>query len=161
SLTLAPNQTEVVTVTKSVPASALGTFTVVATAGRGGMTGSASAEVQVLTGCSAAPASLAVSPGERAVEAGDDAVYDVTVTNKDTGNCQVALFQLGHDVPVGWSGHGFMNIGLMAGQSFSSTFTASTPPSAAAGSYTLGLTLTRNGSPGGAVTTLMVCDVTC
>jgi hypothetical protein len=90
--------------------------------------------------CTRAAPQVAIGGPTAAVAAGTTQAYTVTVTNKDSSACSAATFNLAASVPTGWSGVlSSSTLSLSPGASAGATLSATSPGSAAAGSYGIGV----------------------
>jgi hypothetical protein len=90
--------------------------------------------------CTRAVPQVAIGGPTAAVAAGTTQAYTVTVTNKDSSACSAATFNLAASVPTGWSGVlSSSTLSLSPGASAGATLSATSPGSAAAGSYGIGV----------------------
>ena len=83
---------------------------------------------------------LTVDAGGAAVAAGTAKTYTVRLTNRDSASCAAASFSLSRSVPAGWTSTLSPASGSLApGAVLTSQLVATSPASAAAGAYTIGL----------------------
>ena len=143
-------------------AGASGTFSIGVTASdtASGLSGSASTSV-VLTTTPSTPTCTKASPDVSLAPSGSMS-YQVTVTNRDSSGCAASSFNLGADVPSGWSGvFSPRSISsLSPGASASSTLTL-VAAAGSSGTYSFSVTATDtsgsySGSAGGSVVVLTI-----
>lgn len=96
--------------------------------------------------CTLGKPSLLISPSQSAsVIAGTPVVYTVAVTNNDSAACPAATFNLQANLPSGWGGQWASTaLALAPGNAASTTLTVTSPSSATAGSYTVGVTASNS-----------------
>jgi hypothetical protein len=111
-------------------------------------TASSGAAVDVLLGSAPAPAPtctraapvVTLGAATTAVAAGSSKSYTVTVSNKDSSACAATSFSLARSVPTGWTGVLAMtSLSLSPGASASTTLNVTSPTTATAGSYVIGV----------------------
>jgi hypothetical protein len=111
-------------------------------------TASSGAAVDVLLGSAPAPAPtctraapvVTLGAATTAVAAGSSKSYTVTVSNKDSSACAATSFSLARSVPTGWTGVlAVTSLSLSPGASASTTLNVTSPTTATAGSYGIGV----------------------
>jgi NPCBM-associated, NEW3 domain of alpha-galactosidase/Gametolysin peptidase M11 len=91
--------------------------------------------------CTHANPAVAISPSSQSGQAGSALSYSVAVTNKDSAGCGGSTFGLQASVPAGWTAaFGASALTLSPGTSGSTTLTVTSPATATAGSYNVGVT---------------------
>lgn len=101
----------------------------------------AGVSVTITTPCTHANPTLTVSPVQGpALQAGTPETYTVNVTNNDSTYCTESGFNLSPTVASGWSAvFGSSSLALNPGASGSTSLTVTSPTSAAAGLYSVGV----------------------
>lgn len=90
--------------------------------------------------CTRAAPTLALSGPTTAAAAGSTLSYTVTVGNRDSSACTATSFNLARSVPPGWSGTlAATSLSLSPGASASTILSVTSPGSAAAGDYGIGI----------------------
>ncbi len=100
--------------------------------------------------CAPANPMVALSPSQsQSVPAGTTVTYTVSVTNQDNAGCVASTFGLQAGVPAGWTApFGTSSLTLSPGATTSTTVQVTSPASAAAGSYTIGVSATNSSAAG-------------
>ena len=103
------------------------------------------ATISVTLGSNPAPACTRAAPGVSlagggsAVAAGTTVGYTLTVTNRDSSACTASTFTLARSLPTGWAGSlATGTLSLSPGTSGSTALSVTSPPTAGAGSYSIG-----------------------
>lgn len=92
------------------------------------------------TTCVRARPTVTISPAQSSALAGTAVQYTVTITNNDTTPCSAWGINLARTVPSGWSGTlGTASLSVLPGRSGATTLTVPSPATAAAGTYSLGV----------------------
>lgn len=103
-------------------------------------TNSATATYSVSSLCSRGTPSLTVAPSSQSSQAGKTLSYAVSVTDKDSSACTASSLNLAQSLPSGWSGSvSPTTVTLSPGQTASATLTVTSPSSAPANSYPVGV----------------------
>jgi hypothetical protein len=90
--------------------------------------------------CSTSAPALSLAPASQSTEAGATLAYGVAVTNTDDTSCPATTFALDGSAPVGWGATvSPTSLSLAPGESDSATLFATSPGSAADGSYSVGV----------------------
>lgn len=97
--------------------------------------------------CTHANPALALSGGSiQAVGAGSTLSYTVTLSNRDSSTCAASTFNLAKSLPAGWTGNlSASTLSAAAGATITATLSITSPTTATAGSYNVGVSAT-NGS---------------
>jgi hypothetical protein len=142
SLSISPGASASTTLQVTSAASAVnGSYTVSATAKNHAATAysAAASATYVVANPTCAPANplVTLSPSQSAgVAAGTPVSFTLTVTNKDSGPCAAATFDLTDTAPAGWTASfSTTALSLAAGATGSATLQVTSPASAANGSY--------------------------
>jgi hypothetical protein len=95
--------------------------------------------------CTRAAPTLSLSGPTASVAAGSTITYTVSLGNRDSSACAATSFNLARSVPSGWTGTlGASSLSLSPGASASTTLSVTSPASAAAGSYGIGVGASSN-----------------
>jgi hypothetical protein len=99
--------------------------------------------------CVRANPSISISPAQsQPVQAGTAVIHTVSMTNNDRAACATATFNLRDSVPSGWASVlGTPALSLSPGTSGTTTLQVTSPISAAAGSYPLGVSAVNAAFP--------------
>jgi hypothetical protein len=90
--------------------------------------------------CTRAKPVVTLAGPTTAVAAGSGLTYSVQVTNKDSSACPATTFTLARSVPSGWGGSlGAYSLALSPGASGSTTLRVTSPTTAAAGDFAIGV----------------------
>ncbi|MBI3695587.1 MAG: hypothetical protein HY238_12210 [Acidobacteria bacterium] len=150
SLTISPGQSAATTISVTPPlTTASGTYSLSVNATKGTYSGTGSTSCVVTAVCTTANPTVAVSPANPSVVAGNSVSYTVTVTNQDSSACSAATFTLSSSQPSGW-GASFAATALTIGpgQSASTTLSEAPPSSTAPGTYAVSSSATRGSNSG-------------
>lgn len=98
--------------------------------------------------CVPANPAVALSPSQSQwVHAGTAVTYTVSVTNNDNAGCAASIFSLQATAPAGWTvAFSASTLSLSPGASASTTLTITSPTSATDGFYTIGVMATNSGT---------------
>ncbi|QSX78973.1 NEW3 domain-containing protein [Agrilutibacter solisilvae] len=101
--------------------------------------------------CTRAAPSVSLSGPTTAMAAGSTAQYTISVANHDSAACAATTFNLARTLPTGWTGAlSGSSLTLSPGATGTATLGVTSPASAAAGSYAVGV---GTGSPAGSLHT--------
>jgi hypothetical protein len=90
--------------------------------------------------CTRAAPSISITGATTAVAAGSARTYTVSVGNKDSSACAATTFSLARSVPSGWTGTlAASSLSLSPGSTGTTTLNVTSPTTAAAGSYGIGV----------------------
>lgn len=95
--------------------------------------------------CTRAAPTVSLSGGEGGAYAGEALQYTVSVTNRDSSGCSATSFNLAGSTPAGWAGLlGSSAVSISPGATTSTSFNVTSPPSAAVGTYGIGVAAASN-----------------
>lgn len=99
--------------------------------------------------CTSSAPSVAVSPPNPSIYAGQSASYSVSVTNNDSSGCAASTINLASSAPSGWSTSlSSSSVTLSPGQSASVTMGKGAPSGTPAGTYAVSLTGSNSSATG-------------
>jgi len=146
-LVIPPSTTAFTTMSKLVPAStAPGAYAVDVLVATNGWSASSTVTVTVSAPCLAAAPTVTLSPSNMNAFPGDTVTYTMGITNNDTASCSPRSFNLSSTLPNWVTTFSQNDLTLLPLATASTTMSKIVPAGTTAGTYSVGATVTSNGS---------------